>query len=75
MDRQVLKSRLDRAVAEGDLPSTVDTNALAAFYTAVLQGLAIQARDGSTRDELQQVVDGAMAAWQTLTRTREEEHS
>lgn len=68
-DRAILRTRLDRAVTDGDLPTTVDTDALATFYTAVLQGLAIQARDGASRDELQHVVDGAMAAWEVVTCT------
>lgn len=69
MDIQALQCRLDKAVVDGDLPAGVDTGALAAFYTAVLHGLAIQARDGATRDELHRVIDCAMAAWEAITGT------
>jgi AcrR family transcriptional regulator len=61
-----LRRRLDRAIAEGDLRATTDTKSLATFYTTVLQGLSIQARDGASRDELHQIVDRAMAAWEGL---------
>jgi hypothetical protein len=33
----------------------------------VVQGLSVQARDGASREELDAVVDCAMAAWDALT--------
>jgi AcrR family transcriptional regulator len=65
-----LRRRLERGVAEGDLPPGTDTAALAAFYTTVLQGLSIQARDGASRATLAAIVDCAMAAWDTLAKLR-----
>ncbi|WP_437506135.1 TetR/AcrR family transcriptional regulator [Sorangium sp. So ce1099] len=65
-----LQRRLDRGVTEGDLPAGTDTAALAAFYTTVLQGLSIQARDGASHEALLSVVDCAMAAWDALARPR-----
>lgn len=64
-----LKARLDRAVAERDL-SDVDTAAVARFYLAVQNGMAIQARDGADYDALMQVVRGALVAWPELTKPR-----
>ena len=64
-----LRRRLDRSVSAGDLPKATDTAALSAYYTAVLQGLAIQARDGASRTELHAIIDCAMAAWDKLSRT------
>lgn len=61
-----LKRRLDRDVARGDLPAGTDTAAMAAFYTTVLNGLSIQARDGASPAELHAIVDCAMAAWDGL---------
>lgn len=58
-----LKARLDRGIADGDLDPATDTAKLARFYTAVLQGLSIQARDGADTAALNAVVDAAMAAW------------
>lgn len=61
-----LRHRLDRGVAEGDVPRGADTRKLAAFYTTVLQGLSVQARDGASLTDLDAVIDGAMAAWDVL---------
>jgi AcrR family transcriptional regulator len=64
--RAALERRLRRGIAEGDVPAGTDTAGLAAFYTTVLHGLSIQARDGASREALMAVVDRAMAAWDVL---------
>ncbi|MBF6453973.1 TetR/AcrR family transcriptional regulator [Nocardia cyriacigeorgica] len=58
-----IEARLDRGVTEGDLPAGTDTAGLATFYTTVLYGLSVQARDGASHDELTRSIDRAMAAW------------
>ncbi|PXW57285.1 TetR/AcrR family transcriptional regulator [Chelatococcus asaccharovorans] len=58
-----IKARFDRAVIEGELAPSTDTEALAAFYAAVVQGLSIQARDGVERDVLDAVATTALSAW------------
>lgn len=63
-----IRDRLARGVEDGDLtapPASVD--ALARYYTTVVQGLSVQARDGATRAELETVITCAMAAWDGLT--------
>ncbi|MFI1582884.1 hypothetical protein [Embleya sp. NPDC020630] len=40
-----LRLRLDRGVRDGDLPLDTDTEAVAAYYTAVNQSLSIRTRD------------------------------
>jgi AcrR family transcriptional regulator len=63
-----IKDRLARGVTDGDLaapPASLD--AIARYYTTVVQGLSIQARDGATRAELEAVVTCAMTTWDTLT--------
>jgi AcrR family transcriptional regulator len=65
-----LRRRLDRGVKDGDLPRGTDTAAMAAFYTTVLQGMSVQARDGASRAALRKVAEAAMAAWDGLTRRR-----
>jgi AcrR family transcriptional regulator len=63
-----IKDRLARGVTDGDItamPTSID--AIARYYTTVVQGLSVQARDGATRAELQAVITCAMAAWDTLT--------
>ena len=59
-------AHLDRGIAEGDVPSGTDINTLASFYTSVVDGMAIRARDGTSRKTLKSIADCAMAAWDPL---------
>jgi AcrR family transcriptional regulator len=63
-----IADRLSRGVTDGDLaaPAT-GLDAIARYYTTVVAGLSIQARDGADRAELETVITCAMAAWDTLT--------
>jgi hypothetical protein len=63
---EVIRQRLERGVAEGDLSEGLDLTAIASFYVTVLDGLALGARDGTPRATLEFIVDGAMAAWNRL---------
>jgi AcrR family transcriptional regulator len=63
----LIRKRLQRAVAEGELPEKVDLDAVTSFYTTVLNGLSLRARDRVPREELDAAIDGAMAAWKSLT--------
>jgi hypothetical protein len=58
-----LRSRLQTAVTEGELPRTADVEGLSRFYFSVFQGMAVQARDGATQAELSGAAAAAMAAW------------
>jgi AcrR family transcriptional regulator len=58
-----MAERIRRGIAEGDVPGDVDAEALAAFYNALARGLALLARDGATRERLQEVVEIGMRAW------------
>ncbi|SKA35851.1 transcriptional regulator, TetR family [Enhydrobacter aerosaccus] len=58
-----VKARLDRAVGEGELDSATDTEALASYYAAVIQGLSIQARDGIPRKVLEAIAEAALGTW------------
>lgn len=63
-----IKERLDRGVKDGDLTASNDViDAVARYYTTIVQGLSVQARDGATRADLETVITCAMAAWETLT--------
>ena len=65
----LLLRRLERGVAEGELPEGFDSDAAATFYATVQHGMSIQARDGASCDALMATVAGAMAAWQGLAGT------
>ncbi|MEN5065887.1 TetR/AcrR family transcriptional regulator [Achromobacter aegrifaciens] len=58
-----LRERLAQGIAEGDLAPSADVRQLAAFYTTVLEGLSIQARDGAGAKKLNMIIDAAMLAW------------
>ncbi|CAB3704852.1 TetR/AcrR family transcriptional regulator [Achromobacter denitrificans] len=58
-----LRARLAQGMAEGDLAASADLDQLAAFYTTVLEGLSIQARDGASIEKLNIIIDAAMLAW------------
>lgn len=66
-NHETLTRRLERAVAEGELPQGIDCGAIATFYLTVQQGMSLQARDGATRETLTAVARSAMAAWPALT--------
>jgi AcrR family transcriptional regulator len=62
----VLRRRLVRGINEGDLPAGAPVADMVSFYTTLLHGLAVRARDGSSRQALMTAVDAAMAAWSPL---------
>lgn len=59
----LIVERMAKAVEDGDFTAPVDPEAITKYLSAVLQGLAVQAGAGSTRDELQRVVDTTLAMW------------
>jgi AcrR family transcriptional regulator len=63
---KTLRLRLERGVAEGELPEGFDCRAAATFYATVQHGMSIQARDGASRETLLAVAQCAMAAWDGL---------
>ncbi len=60
---EALRSRLERGIADGDLDSGTDVDALAAYFNTVLEGLSIQARDGTPRQAMHAIIDCALAGW------------
>src|SRR5205823_11808748 len=58
-----VRRRLERAVAEGDLPAGTDAARLARYLVTVLWGLSVQAAGGASRAQLQEVAELAMRAW------------
>ncbi|MBS1182049.1 MAG: putative TetR family transcriptional regulator [Proteobacteria bacterium] len=62
-----VKARLDRAVAEGEIPDSTDVHALARYIQTVQNGMSILARDGADCAELRSVADVAMLSWDRYT--------
>ncbi|HEV8110950.1 MAG TPA: TetR/AcrR family transcriptional regulator [Burkholderiales bacterium] len=61
--RAILKARIDRGLHEGELARGIDTDALVDFYSAVFQGMSLQARAGASRKRLLATAALAMRAW------------
>ncbi|MCF7533633.1 hypothetical protein [Pseudomonas petrae] len=51
-----------------EIPATVDAGSLARFVQNVQFGMSIQARDGVTVEELEQVARVAMSGWDAQVR-------
>ncbi|GHD61493.1 TetR/AcrR family transcriptional regulator [Jeongeupia chitinilytica] len=62
----LLRARLVRGVADGDIPATADVQMLATFYIGIRQGMSMQALDGAGYDVLLGMAGAAMAAWDVL---------
>jgi AcrR family transcriptional regulator len=58
-----LRERLERAQADGDLPAGADPAALAQYVMTITDGIASQAANGATAEELRRVADLALTAW------------
>ncbi|MDC0711058.1 TetR/AcrR family transcriptional regulator [Stigmatella sp. ncwal1] len=56
----LFQARFERAIAEGELPKTLDAAELARFYGAIVQGMSVQARDGASEQELLGIVELAL---------------
>jgi AcrR family transcriptional regulator len=58
-----LENVIGRAIARGELAADADAHTLATYTSVVMQGMAAQARDGTTPDQLQAAAAQAMQAW------------
>ena len=58
--------RIERGIADGDVPPTANAATVAAFYNTVNHGMALQARDGADRAKLEAIAALAIAAWPNL---------
>ncbi len=61
--REVLALRFDQAQALGELPPSSQPVAMARFYSAVIQGMAVQARDGANESALTEIAEQALSLW------------
>jgi AcrR family transcriptional regulator len=58
-----LRKRFERAIAEGDLPEGSDAADLARYISAILQGMAVQAAGGTTREQLRKIAEMTLRTW------------
>ena len=60
---QNLRQRFARAVTEGDLPREADAADLARYISAILQGMAVQAAGGASREQLRKIAHMTLRTW------------
>jgi hypothetical protein len=58
-----LVARFKRASAEQDFPANIEPEALARFLVALVQGMAVHASSGASRNELEQLVQVSLQIW------------
>ena len=58
-----MAERIRKGIEAGDVCEGTDCDMLAAYYSAVARGLAVQARDGASREKLAEIGRLAMRAW------------
>lgn len=60
---RIIRDRLRRAKADGDLPADADPADLARFLSIVIYGITVQAAGGATRRELRSAAEIALRSW------------
>lgn len=58
-----VEERFKRAQKDGDLPKSANPAHLASFIMTLNSGIAVQAKSGSTKKELEHIVEIAMKGW------------
>jgi len=58
-----LVERFTRAQAEGDLPDSIEPEALACYLATVIQGMAVRAAAGTPRPMLERLIETTLAVW------------
>lgn len=61
--RQAIYARLAQGIEDGDVRSESPIATLADYFATVIQGMTIQARDGASQQQLQDVGKMAMQVW------------
>ena len=63
MAESAVRRRFERAIAERDLPKSVDAARLARYMITVIWGLSVQASGGTTKAQLKEVAQVALESW------------
>jgi AcrR family transcriptional regulator len=56
-------ARMEQAKAEGDLPAHTDAQGVSDYLIAIIQGLSVQANNGASKEQLEEVVKTSLAMW------------
>lgn len=69
--RERMRARIRKGIKDGDVPADTDAGALADFYSTVIAGMSMQARDGASRKSMLATVERAMQLFPVPKRIRE----
>lgn len=58
-----LRGRIELGMIDGDVPKTADAAALASFFSTLLNGMSIKAKEGASKETMMALVDNAMRVW------------
>jgi hypothetical protein len=58
-----IETRLERGAADGEALPCTEVRTLAEYVDSIVQGMAIRAIEGASRQSLQRIVDIAMRVW------------
>ncbi|HZU50936.1 MAG TPA: TetR/AcrR family transcriptional regulator [Sphingomicrobium sp.] len=61
--KAALIKRFEQAKSDGDLPPHVDAQGMTAVLIAMLQGISLQARQGASREDLEQLAATGLTLW------------
>ncbi|MFA6289915.1 MAG: TetR/AcrR family transcriptional regulator [Opitutaceae bacterium] len=61
--QSAIRQRLERAQVEGQLPAGMEPADLARYIFTLIEGMAAQARDGASAEELRRMVALALRVW------------
>jgi AcrR family transcriptional regulator len=61
----MLRERLERAIAEGEIPPELDPADYARYIMTVLEGMSVQAAGGASREVLHKVAAITLRSWPT----------
>lgn len=57
VSEEAFAARIRKGIAAGDVPFDTDVGILAAYFSAIARGLAVQARDGAPRERLLEIAE------------------
>jgi hypothetical protein len=61
--RQVLHTRFEQLKNKGPLPAGMNADSAANLLATLIQGMAVQAKSGATRDEMRDVMKSFLLSW------------
>jgi len=61
--RTSLRERLPATLEAGSLPAGLDVEQVAMLVATLAHGLAVQAKDGASREELRAIVRAFLCSW------------